>query len=100
MSNYDRRSARTVRARKLGTLGMSLDQLSAVVREELNLPPETDVNVQFGPVTSGERELYVPFSGFAGGKSVAGKVTFRVLESSNRQWGGSAILLEGSVELG
>lgn len=99
MSTYDRR-AKTVLSKRMGTLGVTYEQLSATVREELQLPPGTNVNVQFGAVSSSEREMTVPFTGSAGGRPVSGRVVFQMLEANARQWSGSAILVEGRIEVG
>lgn len=99
MSTYDRREAKQVTGALLGTFGVSYEQLAAAIREDARFAPGTNVNIQFGPVQSRERGLAVPFTGSAAGMSVNGRVVFQVVESSARQWGGSAILLESRVEV-
>jgi hypothetical protein len=83
----------------VGSLGVSLNQISDAVRAQLQLPVTENVNIMFGPVSSAERELSIPFTAETAGRAVQGRVVFSIVETSARQWGGSAILLDSRVEI-
>lgn len=95
MYSYDRRIRQA--SESLGTFGVSLEQVTSAVRHALNLPHEP--NIMFGAVSAGERELSISFEAAAAGRIVPGRVVFRLLESNSRMWSGTAILLEGAVEV-
>lgn len=80
-------------------MGVSMEQISSAVREHLSLPPGTPVNIMFGVVEGRDRELAVSFQAVAAGKNAPGRVVFQILEANSRMWGGSAILLDGRVDL-
>lgn len=82
----------------MGTLGVSLDQVSNAVRSHLGIDPTAPVNIMFGVVEGKDRSLRVGFEAHAAGQTVTGNVTFQILEANSRMWAGTAILLDGRVD--